>query len=249
MLYCVMLLLGPLVAFLVLHLPLFPVSMVLLLVAALGFYGYVAVDAARSSKRQETVFHSKAHHKWYVYALLVLASLIVQELVTRPAVRVFTQAFRIPSGSMMPMLQIGDHILVDKLRYHFTPIQRGDIVVFRFPQDETRSFIHRVIGLPGERLEIRGKRVLIDGVPLDESYVVYSDWTTSRLGEREKIGPFVIPPDRLFMMGDNRDHAMDSRYWGLLDVRKIQGKVAHIYFSWDSGAGAIRWARIGTEIH
>jgi signal peptidase I len=156
--------------------------------------------------------------------------------------------------------------LVNKFLYYFQPIRRGEIIVFKFPQDETRDFIKRVIGLPGETVEIRGKQVLINGVPLDEPYAVYGDWPVGRIGERERFGPVVVPPDRLFMMGDNRDHSMDSRVWGFLDVNKVKGKAFIVYFSVRSDdipyasalpsiyyvvshPGMIRWDRLGALVH
>jgi len=196
----------------------------------------------------------------YAEALIVavLLALVIRTFVV--------QAFKIPSGSMLPTLQIGDHILVNKFMYSFAPIQRGDIIVFKFPQDETRDFIKRVIGLPGETLEIRGKRVLINGDPLQESYAVYSDGPFARGGDRDRLGPLVIPAGQLFMMGDNRDHSMDSRVWGFLDARKIKGKAFIVYFSIRSEEipytsvlrGVlyvvthpliIRWGRLGTVVH
>ena len=196
----------------------------------------------------------------YAEALIiaVLLALVIRTFVV--------QAFKIPSGSMLPTLQIGDHILVNKFIYYFQPIRRGEVIVFKFPQDETRDFIKRVVGLPGETLEIRGKQVLINGTPLDEPYAVYGDWPASRLGEREHLGPIVIPPDRLFMMGDNRDHSMDSRVWGFLDVHKVKGKAFIVYFSvrsddipYNSALASvyyvvshpvmIRWSRIGHLVH
>jgi signal peptidase I len=196
----------------------------------------------------------------YAEALIVavLLALVIRTFVV--------QAFKIPSGSMLPTLQIGDHILVNKFIYFFRPIHRGDIIVFKFPQDESRDFIKRVIGLPGETLEIRGKQILINGKPLDEPYAVYGDWAIPRLGEREHLGPIVIPPDRLFMMGDNRDHSMDSRVWGFLDERKVKGKAFIVYFSVRSDdipfasaipsvfyvlshPSLIRWNRLGGLVH
>lgn len=195
----------------------------------------------------------------YAEALIiaVLLALVIRTFVV--------QAFKIPSGSMLPTLKIGDHILVNKFIYDFTPVRRGDIIVFKFPQDETRDFIKRVIGLPGETLEIRGRQVLINGVALQEPYAVYSDGPFARLVENERLGPIVIPPGRLFMMGDNRDHSMDSRVWGFLDMRKIKGKAFIVYFSLQTEEipyssplpsvlylfthpSIIRWGRIGTLI-
>jgi signal peptidase I len=196
----------------------------------------------------------------YAEALIiaVLLALVIRTFVV--------QAFKIPSGSMLPTLQIGDHILVNKFLYYFQPVRRGDIIVFKFPQDETRDFIKRVIGLPGDTVEIRGKQVLINGAPLDEPYAVYGDWPVARFGEREKLGPLVVPHDRLFMMGDNRDHSMDSRVWGFLDVNKVKGKAFIVYFSVRSDdipyssalasiyyvvshPGMIRWSRLGSLVH
>jgi signal peptidase I len=195
----------------------------------------------------------------YAEALIiaVLLALVIRTFVV--------QAFKIPSGSMLPTLQIGDHILVNKFLYYFQPVRRGDIIVFKFPQDETRDFIKRVIGLPGETIEIRGKQVFVDGKLLDEPYAVYGDWPTGRLGEREKLGPLVVPPDRLFMMGDNRDHSMDSRVWGFLDIHKVKGKAFVVYFSVRSeeipytsallsiyhvvtNPAMVRWGRIGSLV-
>jgi signal peptidase I len=195
----------------------------------------------------------------YAEALIIaiLLALVIRTFVV--------QAFKIPSGSMLPTLQIGDHILVNKFIYNFRPVQRGDIIVFKFPQDESRDFIKRVVGLPGETVEVRGKEVLINGKPLTEPYAVFSDGAFGRSGERERIGPLMIPPNRLFMMGDNRDHSMDSRFWGFLDVAKVKGKAFLVYFSVrsddipvESSLGSvayvlvhptmIRWGRIGSLV-
>jgi signal peptidase I len=196
----------------------------------------------------------------YAEALIiaVLLALVIRAFVV--------QAFKIPSGSMLPTLQIGDHILVNKFIYHFEPIRRGDIIVFKYPQDETRDFIKRVIALPGETLEIRGRQVLIDGVPLEEPYAVYSEGSSPPPLERGRLGPLIIPPGKLFMMGDNRDHSMDSRVWGLLDIPKIKGKAFIVYFSLRTEnipddsilpgvfhvithPSILRWSRLGTLVH
>jgi len=141
------------------------------------------------------------------------------------------QAFVIPSGSMLPTLRIGDYLLVNKLVYLFRPIRRGDIIVFKFPQDETRDFIKRVVGLPGETLEIRDRQVFIDGKPLHEPYAVYSEPPLLRSPTPYHLAPMVIPPGHLFMMGDNRDNSLDSRFWGLLEESKVVGEASMIYFS------------------
>jgi signal peptidase I len=202
----------------------------------------------------------KSAFREYAEALIiaVLLALVIRTFVV--------QAFKIPSGSMLPTLQIGDHILVNKFLYYFTPIKRGDVIVFKFPQDESRDFIKRVIGLPGETLEVRGRQVLINGNTLSEPYAVFADGPLGRGVERERVGPVVIPPGHLFMMGDNRDRSMDSRVWGLLDEHKVKGRAFLVYFSIRSEdipyssvvpgvvyvaahPSLIRWNRFGRLVH
>lgn len=174
----------------------------------------------------------------------------------------FVQAFKIPSGSMIPTLLIGDHILVNKFIYGVrNPLtreiwikgkepQRRDIVVFIFPKNRKLDFIKRVIGLPGEVVEIRNKKVFINGVPLDEPYVQYTDPNIlpREISPRDNFGPVRVPPGHLFVMGDNRDQSHDSRFWGFVPIRDVKGKAFIIYFSWDRENFRIRWRRIGKLI-
>ena len=165
------------------------------------------------------------------------------------------QAFKIPTGSMENNLLIGDHLLVNKLIFGPTAtrlgrallpvgeIKRGDVIVFKYPVEPDRDFIKRVIGLPGETLEIREKKVYINGKPLDELYVHFlqpakslteeSEVTSSDVLER--YGPVTVPPDQYFMMGDNRDNSQDSRYWGFMSRDLVKGKALVIYWSYESG--------------
>ena len=164
------------------------------------------------------------------------------------------QAFKIPTGSMENNLLIGDHLLVNK--FVFAPaasaleravlpigeIDRGDVVVFKYPEEPERDFIKRVIGLPGETVELRAKKVYINGAPLDEPYVHFLSppGGPSELHEvtsfdvRERYGPVTVPPDHYFMMGDNRDNSQDSRYWGFLPRENIKGKSLVIYWSYQA---------------
>jgi len=179
--------------------------------------------------------------------------------------RFVIQAYKIPSGSMLETLQIGDHILVNKFIYYFKDPQRGDILVFKYPKDKKRDFIKRVVGLPGDTLEIRDKGVYINGSPLDESYAVFKDsenifnknhpayYIDPYARNRDNFGPKVIPENNYFMMGDNRDFSQDSRYWGFLDRELIEGKALIIYWSWngseDNWLKKVRWNRITDTIH
>jgi signal peptidase I len=163
------------------------------------------------------------------------------------------QAFKIPTGSMENNLLIGDHLLVNKFVFGPTPLaigravlpvrapRRGDIVVFKYPDEPDRDFIKRIIGLPGETVELRNKTVFINGQPIDEPYVHFLSPPSSDYQEvtsfdvRERYGPVTVPPDQYFVMGDNRDNSQDSRYWGFLPRAYIKGRAALIYWSYESG--------------
>ncbi len=168
------------------------------------------------------------------------------------------QAFKIPSGSMLETLQIGDHLLVNKFIYGikipFTdttliPVSDPkfqDIVVFEFPEDPSKDFIKRVIGLPGDRIEIRKKQVFRNGQLLREPYIQHTD--PREVEQRDNIPAFTVPKNTYFVMGDNRDESYDSRFWGFVEREKMQGKALILYWSWENFSN-IRWNRIGKLLH
>ncbi len=170
------------------------------------------------------------------------------------------QAFKIPSGSMKNTLLIGDHILVNKFIYGIKlpfigatliPIkdpQREDIVVFEYPDDPSKDFIKRVIGVAGDRVEIRDKKVYVNNSMLDQDFAIFTD--NRSLPGRDNFGPVTVPEDSLFVMGDNRDNSHDSRFWGFVKLKAIKGKAFIIYWSWDgenqnSILDYVRWGRMG----
>jgi signal peptidase I len=160
------------------------------------------------------------------------------------------QAFKIPTGSMEPNLLVGDHLIVNKMR--FAPVKRGDVVVFKFPKEPERDFIKRVIGLPGDKIELRKKKVYVNGQPIDEPYAHLmeppsADGAPHTDDVREEYGPVNVPADQYFMMGDNRDNSEDSRYWGFLPKSYVKGNAEFLYFSVDDGASltGARWERLG----
>jgi signal peptidase I len=171
----------------------------------------------------------------------------------------FVQAFKIPSGSMIPTLLIGDHILVNKFLYGtvlpFSDMrvlvirkpERGDIIVFRYPEDRSRDFIKRVIAVEGDRIESRDKVIIVNGEKAVEPFVQHTDQSLRPAGvePRDNFGPIVVPKGKFFMMGDNRDQSYDSRYWGFVDMKDIRGKALVIYWSWDSNKNWPRFGRIG----
>jgi signal peptidase I len=209
-----------------------------------------AIAAVRVPKQKSTL-------REYAEALIValLLALVIRTFVV--------QAFKIPSGSMLPTLQIGDHILVNKFIYgprleipltqmslgqlpgvrHPAP---GDIVVFVWPKDRSKDFIKRVIAIEGQTIEIRERTVYIDGKPFDDPHATY---TQQRVRPNETYGPFTVPPGYVFVMGDNRDQSYDSRFWGPVPVGDIKGKALIIYWSWDGPDRWVRWERIGRLVY
>lgn len=190
--------------------------------------------------------------KEYVEALLIalLLAFVIRSFVV--------QAFKIPSGSMLQTLQIGDHLLVNKFLYgvkipfthafitQFDGPKHGDIIVFEFPEDPSKDFIKRVIGLPGDVIEVREKQVYRNGALLHEPYVQHTDPRTT-VPVRDNFGPVTVPEGKYFVMGDNRDESYDSRFWGFVDRAAIEGKAWILYWSWES-LTSIRWERIGRVV-
>jgi signal peptidase I len=193
-------------------------------------------------------------------AIAVILALFVRTFVV--------QAFKIPTGSMENNLLIGDHLIVNK--FVFGPnlggldrsvlpmrdIRRGDIVVFKYPEDPERDFIKRVIGLPGETLEVRDKRVYVNGQRLEEPYVHYLEppkgaseyQEVTSFDLRERYGPVKIPADKYFVMGDNRDNSQDSRYWGFLPREYVKGRALMIYWSYESETEDYQQTGLGATI-
>lgn len=198
------------------------------------------------------------------------AEALIIALVLALLIRTFIiQAFKIPTGSMEPTLLVGDHLLVSKFSYSlhipnevpFTSIQlfpdihffssvpkRGDIVVFKFPEDLSKDFIKRVIGLPGETIQVIRQRVYINDKLLKEPYAHHTQ-PPMDLGDRDNMGPLRIPEGNIFVMGDNRENSHDSRMWGTLDLNNLRGKAQWIYWSWDSKDTGLRTDRLGTSVY
>jgi signal peptidase I len=191
-------------------------------------------------------------------AIAILIALFIRTFVV--------QAFKIPSSSMEPTLQVGDHLLVSKFIYgikfpfigtkyfQFKKPKRGDIIVFIYPKDRSKDFIKRVIGTEGEKVEIIRNKIYIDGGPIDDPWGHYDERSQSAkyLHPMEMHGPFFVPKGFLFVLGDNRDNSQDSRYWGYVNVNEVKGKALIIYFSWDRYAQnlleKVRWVRFGKLI-
>jgi signal peptidase I len=192
------------------------------------------------------------------YAESILIAVILA-LVIRTFV---VQAFKIPSGSMEDTLAIGDHILVNKFIYGtkipFTDKRvltirdprRGDVIVFEYPEDPSKDFIKRVIGTPGDELEVKNKKVFINGKAYDNPHEVHKEKeiVPREQNPRDNFGPVKVPENSYFVMGDNRDRSYDSRFWGFVKNPKIKGLAFIKYWSWDSANFRVRWKNIGRLI-
>jgi signal peptidase I len=219
-------------------------------------------------KKNAEVAAVKARKSWY----REWSEALIVALVLAMIIRTFLfQAFKIPSGSMLETLQIGDHLLVNKFIYgtHIPFVadgflslrspERGDVIVFEFPEDanesyfKRRDFIKRVVGVPGDTVEIKAKQVYVNGEAVTFEQEEHKDNTLvpSLASPRDFFGPVEVPQGNYFVMGDNRDYSYDSRFWGYVERSKIKGKAIIKYWSWDTEANLlhkIRFSRIGRLI-
>ncbi len=256
---------------------------------------------ADSSTEQTANEPAKQSRKqWLIENVTSLALALLLVFMIRSSV---IEAFKIPSGSMIPTLLIGDHIFVNKFAYGIkipfsdlvtdspiyvikrAPPKRGDIIVFMYPKDESFYYIKRVIGVPGDTIEIKSKQLYVNNQPVvretlggpdadkifsslddprysrnnlelykekigDDAHVIMLD-KNNFLGD--SYGPLSVPPDSLFVMGDNRDFSNDSRFWGFVPMRNVKGRAVVIWLSlWVSIADSqlvFRPGRIGTVLH
>jgi len=189
----------------------------------------------------------------YVEAILIaiLLALLIRTFVV--------QAFKIPSGSMIPTLLVGDHILVNKFVYRFRDPARGDIVVFKYPVEEHRDFIKRIVGVGGETIYVRDRNVYVNCSPVQPACEpIREPWAyyEGRLGaSTDSVSRFDVPAGSYFVMGDNRNNSQDSRYWGFVKKEKLKGQAFIVYWSWDSERDdkylwqRVRWGRLGRLIY
>lgn len=202
---------------------------------------------------------TKTKSKIQEYAEAIIIAILIAFFIRTFVV----QAFKIPSGSMKPTLLIGDHILVSKFSYGIkvpyfrntvVPIsdpKRGEIVVFIYPEDRSKDFIKRVVGISGDTIEIRNKKIFLNGMPYEDKHGVYVDdfIIPGAIQPRDNFGPITVPKGTIFTMGDNRDQSYDSRFWGFVDLKDVMGKAFVIYWSWNKDDNSVRWNRLGSLLH
>ncbi|HEY3156756.1 MAG TPA: signal peptidase I [Candidatus Eisenbacteria bacterium] len=218
--------------------------------------------AAKTKSRRAT--RTKSTLREYVEAIVlaVLLTVVIRGLVV--------QAFRIPTGSMEDTLLVGDFLFVNKLvygseidigaaghrlvYYRFPAIRqphRGDVIVFRYPDDPSRDFIKRCVAVEGQTIEIKNKSLYVNDTLQREPYVKHSDERIlpREISARDNFGPFVVPKGHIFMMGDNRDNSHDSRFWGPLPLNLVKGKAMILYWSWDAEKSMPRFNRLFHPVH
>ncbi|MBN1626678.1 MAG: signal peptidase I [Deltaproteobacteria bacterium] len=203
-----------------------------------------------------TAIKTKSKIREYIEAILwaLLLALIIRVSLLQP--------FRIPSGSMKATLLVGDYLLVNKfiygIRVPFTDLrlpairdpERGDVIVFKYPEDRSKDYIKRVIGLPGDEIQIKDKQVYINGTVYKNPHEIHVDPNIlpEESSQRDNFGPVRVPSDSYFVMGDNRDSSYDSRYWGFVSKTDLVGMAIIKWWSWDHGAWRVRWDRVGRVI-
>ncbi len=218
-------------------------------------YKHLANQVA-DNQEPEPVVKKKHIVREYAESIIiaVLLAMVIRTFVV--------QAFKIPSGSMEDTLAIGDHILVNKFIYgtkvpftdkRFLTIRdpkRGDVVVFEYPEDPSKDFIKRVVGLPGDVVEGRDKKVYVNGKPYENPHEVHKEKEIIPKAQnpRDSFGPVTVPAGSYFMMGDNRDRSYDSRFWGFVKNDKLKGLAFIKYWSWDSEKFRVRFGSIGRLI-
>ncbi|MDJ0957545.1 MAG: signal peptidase I [Arenicellales bacterium] len=254
----------------------------LILFIALVVTGSISLwDRLARKPKPELIAGEKRKEPWLIeyskaFFPVILVVFLLRSFIVEP--------FRIPSGSMLPSLHIGDFILVNKFNYGIRlpiinkkviPIsspERGDVMVFRFPHDKSINFIKRVVGLPSDKIEYKDKRVYVNGKPVPMEAL--GEFNFREVSQKNHVGKryletldsvaheiivdptkqttetsYAVPEGHYFVMGDNRDHSNDSRYWGFVPEQNIIGKAFFIWFSWDlEGSGDLAWNRIGNSV-
>jgi signal peptidase I len=215
-----------------------------ILIFTFGLWLFVIVEAFFAAKRKQEVV-LKGYNKWPIYLLIILLMngglFVPRDVAANFASDAFGfRAYKIPAGSMEPTLLIGDYLVADSKYFKNNEPQRRDLVICQNPKDPSEDFIKRVIALEGEKIEVKDKEVHINDEVLPESYVVHND-VNSDEAIRDNFGPEVVPPNHCFVLGDNRDNSMDSRWWGPIPLGNIKGKPFYIYWAKDK-------SRIGKKV-
>jgi len=218
----------------------------------------MAKDSKAENKSAKTARRGDTIVDWIKTAAISLAIVITFR-------GVVAQAYQIPSGSMEKTLLVGDFLYINKMLYgseidlgfggkryfyHRFPAIRqpkpGDIIVFRYPVNPRQDYIKRCVAVAGQTVELRNKVLYVDGAKQSEPYAHHDDPRSlaRELSSRDNFGPYVVPANHIFMMGDNRDNSLDSRFWGPLPLANVKGKAMFLYWSWDGSKVRPRMERL-----
>jgi signal peptidase I len=216
------------------------------------------VTAYRQSRQVPASAPQLWYSRWYgLLGLFLLTAFVFSAF--KASSEYFAKPYHIPNLSMFPTLAIGDDIYVTNLSYgvklpftdsvlvSYQQPERGDVIVFKYPEDESKDFIKRVVGVPGDVVEVRDKDLYVNGVLADTSNIQHTD-PAIHFDRRDNFGPVTVPDHSYFVMGDNRDQSLDSRFWGFVQENKIRGKAVLIYWSWNRDESRVRWDRIGRRL-
>ncbi len=213
-------------------------------------------QSASETQQSPQAVHKKSAIRDYAESIIIalIIAFFVRTFVVQP--------FKIPSGSMEDTLAIGDHLLVNKFIYgikipmtnrrifRIRAPKRGDVVVFQYPKDTSKDFIKRVIGRPGDEIEIRNKKVYVNGESYENPHEIHreKDILPGEQTPRDNFGPVTVPENSYFVMGDNRDNSYDGRFWGFVNKENIKGLAFVKYWSWDNENFRVQWGNIGKLI-
>ena len=206
--------------------------------------------------------------------VIILLALVIRSFIIAP--------FKIPSSSMVPTLEVGDYLFVTRYDYGFRipftdiqflarPAQRGDVVVFDYPEDRAKDYIKRIVGIPGDTIEyldnalyVNGEAMVLEEIGVHSYFMGDNSVDVSGLFSEQlfdvkhqvlrqnysiRDGKWVVPEGHFFALGDNRNNSRDSRFWGFIPQEYLVGKAAIIWWSWNSGTSNVRWERLGSLLH
>lgn len=209
--------------------------MIVAIFAGVAFTVYCVVDAVLIAQRNKKNYALEKYNRWFVYVgYILIAELLVQTCTSFIVVPYLVQTYKMPTISMEPTLLVGDRILINKHIYKTDEPKRGEVVVFRYPLSPEKAYVKRLIGEPGDTVEMVGRTVYINGKPIKEHYAQYVDPGSIN----DHFGPYRVPSNQYFVMGDNRDNSQDSRYWSFVPRKNFLGKAIIIYWSFETSRDA-----------
>lgn len=226
----------------------------LLFLVSIGAHILVILESICSARKTDNEHRLKPYNRWYVYLIVIVLVSAVDYSVSFAVSDNLINAYKIPSGSMQPTIEPGDYVFCNQVCYGYVNPARKDLIIFKCPNDENTDYIKRIIGLPGDTVKITHNVLFINDRKIEEPYAVYAWPDNSTWRPFVNFGPLTVPENEYFVMGDNRNNSSDSRDFGTVSHRAIQGKAVCIYFSWNQDIpswniikkiASIRFSRIG----